>query len=281
MDSATVSTLAQSLSLTVPVLVALAFGWAIYRAGSRQVVVRRLWQLVHGKQEIADPRIRAFVEDEASLLSFRMLAGVPVSTLEKAHELIAWTKANDVQMHRLRLCGDLFDPDARQIRVDKLPSRWAQRARFVQMLLCILLTCASLGILFFDKALMKINATERHFFATASTTGSLASAMPFGPAPLRAADCSRSASANAEKTAFTEQEVKILCDVLQSNESSAYLSETVRKQRWESAKLLLILLVFSWMSFFSWVAGVAAHKLAKRSIDPSISGGQMDLPFAA
>ncbi|WP_431126311.1 DUF6216 family protein [Variovorax paradoxus] len=277
MDSATVSNLAQSFSLAVPLLIAAAFAWAIYRAGSRQVVVRRLWQLVHGKQEIADPQIRAFVEEEASLLSFRMLAGIPVSTLEKAHQLIDWTKSNGVQMHRLRLCGDLFDPDSRQIRIENLPSKWALGLRCARLLLCVFLAVASAGVLFFDRTLMKINATERHFFATTSGLGSLGSAIPFGPSPLKAADCSRPASANAARTAFTEREVEILCGVLKASETPAYLKMALNDQRWESVKLLLISAVLTWMSFFSWASGFAAHKLAKRGIDPSISGTQLNL----
>ncbi|MDQ0025915.1 hypothetical protein J2X90_003738 [Variovorax paradoxus] len=277
MDSATVSNLAQSFSLAVPLLIAAAFAWAIYRAGSRQVVVRRLWQLVHGKQEIADPQIRAFVEEEASLLSFRMLAGIPVSTLEKAHQLVDWTKSNGVQMHMLRLCGDLFDPDSRQIRIENLPSKWALGLRCARLLLCVFLAVASAGVLFFDRTLMKINATERHFFATTSGLGSLGSAIPFGPSPLKAADCSRPASANAARTAFTEREVEILCGVLKASETPAYLKMALNDQRWESVKLLLISAVLTWMSFFSWASGFAAHKLAKRGIDPSISGTQLNL----
>lgn len=277
MDSTTASNLAQSFSLAVPLLIAAAFAWAIYRAGSRQVAVRRLWQLVHGKQEIADPQIRAFVEEEASLLSFRMLAGVPVSSLEKAHQLIDWAKSNDVQMYRLRLCGDLFDPDTRQIRVEDLPSKWALSLKCARLLLCVFLTVASVGILFFDRTLMKINETERHFFATPSGLGTLGSAIPFGPSPLKAVECSRPVSANAARTAFTEREVEILCGVLKASETPAYLKTALNDQRWETAKLLLISAVLAWMSFFSWASGFAAHKLSKRRIDPAISGTQLNL----
>jgi hypothetical protein len=279
MDPASISDLAQTFSLAVPVLIALTFGWAIYRAGSRQVVVRRLWQLVHGKQEIADPQVRAFVEDEASLLAFRMLAGVPVSSLEKARELIIWTKANDVQMYRLRLCGDLFDPETRQIRVQKLPSKWVLKTRLMLLLACFSLAVASFGLLFFDRTLMKINATERYFLATTSSLGTVGSAIPFGPAPLKAADCSRAVGANVTKTTFTEQEVEILCEVLKASETPAYLSTALKSQRLETAKMLLVSLVLAWMSFFSWASGVAAHKLAKRAIDPSVAGGQLELAF--
>lgn len=279
MDSATVSNLAQSFSLAVPLLIAAAFGWAIYRAGSRQVVVRRLWQLVHGKQEIADPKVRAFVEDEASLLSFRMLAGVPVSSLERAHQLIDWTKSNDVQMYRLRLCGDLFDPDLRRIRVEDLPSKWALGLRGARLLLCVFFAVTSAGILFFDKTLMKVNATDRYFFATTSALGSLGSAIPFGPSPLKAADCSKPSDVNEARTTFTTQEVEILCGVLKAHDTPSYLRAALNEQRWEFAKLLVILVVLTWMSFFSWASGFSAHKLAKRRIDPSVSGTQLHLAF--
>jgi hypothetical protein len=279
MDSATISSLAQALSLAAPLLVAAAFAWAILRAGSRQVVVRRLWQLVHGKQEIADPEIKAFVEEEASLLSFRMLAGVQVSSLEKARELIRWARSNDVQMYRLRLCGDLFDPETRQIKGHELPSTWKQRFRLARLLLCWFVVVAGAGILVFDKTLLTLNATGRHFFATTTELGALGSAIPFGPHALKVADCSRPASTNAARSSFTEQEVDVLCDVLKHSETTAYLKTALNDQRWAVLRLVVIALVLSWMSFFSWVSGVSAQKLFNRRLNPSVPDSQLAFDF--
>lgn len=279
MDFATISSLAQFLSLAAPLLVAAAFGWGILRAGSRQVVVRRLWQLIHGKQDIADPEIKEYVEEEASLLSFRMLAGVQVSSIEKARELIRWAKTNDVQMYRLRLCGDLFDPDTRQIKTHALPSAWKQRVRLARLLLCFFLVLASTGALVFDKTLLKLNATGRHFFATTTELGSVGSAIPFGPTALKAADCSRPASTNATRSSFTEQEVNILCDVLKHSETPTYLKTALNDQRWALLRLVMIALVLSWMSFCSWVSGVSARKLSDRRLDPAVRDSQLAFDF--
>jgi hypothetical protein len=279
MDSATVSSLVQSFSLAAPLLIAAAFVWAIWRVGSRQIVVRRLWQLVYGKQEIADPQIREFVDDEASLLSFRMLAGVQVSSLEKARELISWTKSNDVQMYRLRLCGELFDPDTRQIKVRELPSSWTQSTRFARLILCWFLAVTSVGMILFNRTLLTINATERYFFAAKTEFGALGSLLPFGPTSLKAADCSRPASANAARSSFTEQEVNILCNLLKNSETTAYIKTALNEQRWTFFWLLAVALVLSWMSFFSWLSGVSARKLLERRLDPSVPGSQLALDF--
>lgn len=265
------------LGLLPPALIAFAFVWAILRAGSRQVVVHRLWQFVRGKQEIADPEIRAFAEEEASFISFRILAGVPVSSLEKAHELIRWTKLNDVQMYRLRLCGDFFDPDARQVKVDKLPSGFTQKLRAAGLFWWLLVAALSFGSLFLDRTLMTLNATQRYFFATSTQVGSLGSIIPFGPRSLKAADCTRPASTNAQRSGFTEQEVGILCSILTDSGANAFLKRTLAEQFWSSVKLFGVSAVLFWMSFFSWVAGASAKKLAGRQIDPAVPGAQLSL----
>jgi hypothetical protein len=265
------------LGLLPPALIAFAFFWAVKRAGSRQVIVHRLWQFVRGKHEIADPEIRAFAEEEASFISFRILAGVPVSSLEKAHELIRWTKLNDVQMYRLRLCGDFFDPDARQILVDKLPSASTQKLKAAWMMWWLVAAAVSFGSLFLDRTVLSLNATQRSFFATSTAFGTLSSIIPFGFKSLKAADCTRPASANAERSGFTEQEVGILCSVLTDSGTNAFLKRTLAEQFWLSAKLFLVTAVLFWMSFFSWIAGVSAKKLAGRQIDPAVPGTQLSL----
>lgn len=265
------------LGLLPPALIAFAFVWAILRAGSRQVVVHRLWQFVRGKQEIADPEIRAFAEEEASFISFRILAGVSVSSLEKAHELIRWTKLNDVQMYRLRLCGDFFDPDARQVRVDKLPSALIQKLRAAWMMWWLLVAAVSFGSLFLDRTVLSLNATQRSFFATSTEFGTLSSIIPFSFKSLKAADCTRPASVNAERSGFTEQEVGILCSILSDSGTSAFLKRTLAEQFWSSVKLFGVSAVLFWMSFFSWVAGASAKKLAGRQIDPAVPGTQLSL----
>lgn len=127
MDLTTFSTISGILGTLAPGGLVLLFLWVIWRTESRHTLIHRLWQLVHGNQEITDPEIKAFINEQNSLMSFRFIAGVPVSNLEQARQLIQWTKLRKVEMFALRMAGRYFDPDKRQIRVEDLPSKLTQK----------------------------------------------------------------------------------------------------------------------------------------------------------
>ncbi|WP_143093286.1 DUF6216 family protein [Polaromonas sp. OV174] len=129
MDLTAFSTISGALGVLAPLCTVALFLWVILRTRSRHSLLYRLWQLVHGNQEISDPEVKAFISEQNSLMSFRFIAGVPVSTLEHAHQLIQWTKRHNVEMFALRMAGEYFDPDLRQIRVQKLPSKLMQGAK--------------------------------------------------------------------------------------------------------------------------------------------------------
>ena len=97
MDFATLPSLSSSLSIAAPSLICMAFVWVIWRTESLHVLMHRLWQLVHGKQEITDPEVRAFIDEQTSLISFRLFAGVKVNSLAQARQLIQWAKRKDTE----------------------------------------------------------------------------------------------------------------------------------------------------------------------------------------
>jgi ABC-type sugar transport system permease subunit len=274
-DAANVSSI---FGVVAPLLIGAAFLWVIWRTKSRYVLLSRLWQLVHGKQEISDPQIREFVDEQTSLISFRMFAGVPVASLNEAHQLIEWTKLNGVQMRTLSVCGDLFDPELRQVKVHKLPSSFSQAWRLIGFFTAVAVGCGSLMSLFASQPLLSLKSTQRYFWASPTEVKPL---WPLGAAALGVSDCSQAASANAARTTFSEQEVGILCDVLKSKTMPEFTRKALSDQRWALVMLVAFSVWLSWIGLFAWAAGFAAHNLAKRRIDPSLPGSQLslDLPI--
>lgn len=279
MDSTTLSAISSAFSAVTPLLLALAFIWAVWRTESRHVLVRRLWQLVHGNQEIADPQVRSFVHEQTSLVSFRMFAGVPVASLDEAHRLIQWTKLNGVQMRTLRLCGEYFDPELRQVRVQKLPGRRWQFARLATFVIAVAIGAVSLASLSSNRQLLTLKATSRTFLATATEAQAAWPLWPFGAAPLHLADCTKTASENAARTTFTEQEVDLLCGIFKADGTSAFMKEALATQRWTLVLLCLFAAWMSWLSLIAWASAAAAKNLARRNVDPALSGYQLSFDW--
>ena len=207
-----------------------------------------------------------------------MFSGVPVTSLKTAHQLIEWTKLNGVQMRTLSVCGDLFDPDLRQVKIHKLPSRFSQAWRLAGLFTAVAIGFVSVISLSWSQPLLKLNSTQRHFWGSANEATPL---WPLTANALRVADCSQAASANAARTTFSEQEVGILCDVLKSGTSPEFMRKSLSDQRWALVMLIAFALWLSWIGFFAWAAGFAAHNLAKRRIDPSLPGSQLSLDLGS
>lgn len=274
MDFPNASNVSSVFGVVAPILIGAAFIWVVWRTESRHVLLSRLWQLVHGKQEISDPQVRAFVDEQTSLISFRMFAGVPVASLNEAHQLIEWTKLNGVQMRTLSMCGELFDAELRQVRIHKLPSRFSQALKLVRLFAIAAFGLVCVISAFSSQSLLTLKSTERNFWASSTQMKAL---WPLDAAPLRVDDCSQATSANAMRTSFSEKEVGILCDILKSEGTAEFMKKTLSEQRWSLIMLIALALWLSWVGLFSWAAGFAAHKLAKRGIDPSLQGSQLSL----
>ena len=277
MDSASISDVSKVFSIATPLLICGVFLWAIWRTESRHVLIRRLWQLVHGNQEISDPEIRAFVDEQTSLVSFRMFAGLPVTSLEKARELIRWAKLNGVQMRTLRMCGEFFDPDTREVNTRKLPSQSLQGVKLAGFAIAVLPCAASAASLVSSRSLLSLKATNRFFLATTTDVKPLWPLWPFDETPLRASNCSASNEAIQISTSFTPQEVGILCEILKDEGSANFFKDALKEQRWSAALLFLFCAWLSWIALFAWAAGAAARRLADRRLDPALPGSQLSL----
>jgi hypothetical protein len=75
MDASSVSVAVRDLFtfLAPPGGVALVAGvlWVVSRTRSAHVLRRRVWRLIHGKGEVSDLDVQAFVDEQTSLMAFR------------------------------------------------------------------------------------------------------------------------------------------------------------------------------------------------------------------
>lgn len=279
MDTSTLAAVSSALGVVAPLALIVGFAWVIWRTRSRHVLFRRIWQLVHGSQEIADPAIRAFVDDENSLATFNMFSGVWVGSLDEARDLIRWTKRHNVKMWSLRLAGEYFDAQTRLIHAHKLPSSWRQKLKVGLIGVCYAAGALCLLAMLSDSVPLTLKATQRTYLATNDSARTLESFWPDGSPRLYASDCNAPAEVNAVRTAFSESEVKLLCDVLGSPDSATFIKAFRSSWRWSLFTIAALAAFVLWNLLMSWVGAEAAAKLARRQLDPSLDDPQRTLDW--
>lgn len=279
MDTSAFATVSSAMGIVAPLALIIGFAWVIWRTRSRHVLFRRMWQLVHGNQEIADPAIRAFVDDENSLATFNMFSGVWVSSLDEARDLIRWTKRHNVKMWSLRLAGEYFDAQTRLIHAHKLPSSWRQKLKVGLIGVCYAMGALCLWAMLSDSVPLTLKATQRTYLATNDSARTLESFWRYGSARLQASDCSAPTETNAARTAFSELEVKLLCDVLGSPDSAISIKAFRSGWRWSLFTIAALAAFVLWNILMSWLSAEAAAKLARRQLDPSLDDPQRTLDW--
>jgi len=276
MDLTALSSLSGAVAVAAPVCMVGLFVWAIFRTESRHTLRFRLWQLIQGNREISDPVIRSYIDEQNSLMSFRFIAGVGASNLEKAHQLIRWTQLRKVEMHALRMAGDYFDSELRVVHIKKLPGKIIQGIKLALVALAIPVVLACFALIYVDSAVMKIKATDRWTLITENEAKAI---WPLMQGPVTRANCATDANTAGRGTRFSDQEVKVLCSLVSEEGAASYIKETARTQ-WKPALILLIeMLVVVYLLCASFMSGFVARRLAKRNIDPSLDNEQLDLPL--
>lgn len=267
MDLTAVSTISSAFGILAPGGFVLLFIWVIWRTESRHTLVHRLWQLIHGNQEISDPEIRAFISEQNSLMSFRFIAGVPVSTLEHARQLIQWTKLRNVEMFTLRMAGRYFDPDQRHVRVEDLPSKLMQLIKLTSVVLFIPMIFVFTSIAFLDSAILKVKITDRWLLMSENEARPL---WPLTADSIHKATCSIDTSADAGRSKLTEKEVSVLCGVLKHDNTPKYIRDAQKGQQRSSIFLVFVTFLAALICLVEFTSGFAAKRLVRRKLDPGL-----------
>lgn len=281
MDFATITQFGGALAALVPLVLIAGFVIVIWRTVSLHTLLRRLWLLVHGSEDISDPKIRAYVDEQTNLMSFRMFSGVQAASLEEAHQLIAWAQLHRVDLRQIAACGRYFDTGLRQVRKQDLPSRpylFAQIAVFVVSLVGSL---AFAWLLLIPQVPFTFKSGERTFLATESSAQTLWPPVLFNRNPLKKGDCDQPLAANAARTSFTEAEVKALCELLPAKEWPEHLASKLKEQRWFFFFSTLLSLVLLGYVVVVLNKVIAAKTLLARGLTPALPGTQAELDFTS
>ncbi|SFD89608.1 DUF6216 family protein [Paracidovorax konjaci] len=254
------------------------FLWMVWQTESWHMLRRRVWLLVHGKEEISDPVIRAYVEEQNNLAAFHVFAGVRVASLGEAQALMAWCAARNVNLGGLRMCGTYFDPEARRIRERWLPQRWMGHALGVAAMVLMVA-----GLVFAWSMtlppLITLKKTGQAFFAEETRLRKSWPFPPFSAPALTAGDCDKSRAEEARRIGFVESDIAIMCSLLKDREFGAYQTKALREQRSALAALAALILFFAYRTAVWAVRIACARKLLRRGVDPALPATQMEFDF--
>lgn len=252
-------------SLALPIVFALSLIFVMWRTQSLHFLVRRFWLLVHGKKDIPDVNIRAFVEEQTSLYAFRLFSGVKVGTLENAKQLMAWCKRHSVPMAQISLCGDCFDPDKRKVVEKHIPPRWRIIGKFCLCMCFVILGVLSAGATFVKASVLQIKATDRLVLMSESHARVL-SPLPMLSGRLDIGDCGKQFPARIERTHLTAQEVEILCGIMKNPEWGSQVKPLISEQRWSFFWLMLMFVGLIYLDFLKLSKWQAAKALLERNL---------------
>lgn len=273
-----VSDIATLVPLGIAAGLGILFFWVVLRTESWHMLRRRIWLLVHGKEEISDPGIRDYVEEQNNLAAFHVFAGVQVTTLAEARTLMAWCKARHVDLGVLRTCGPYFDPEARRIKERWLPPKWVGHA-IGAVAMGFLLTAVVSAWAMTLPALLTLKKTEQRFFADETGLRLPWPLVSFSARRLRPDDCEKPVSGEAARTGFSERDIAILCPVLKDSEFGAYVKNAAREQRVFLAMFVAFFLFLMYYAAVRALRVVCARKLLARRVDPALPAEQMELDF--
>lgn len=279
MELASITQFGGALAALLPLLLIFGFAFVIWRTVSWHTLLRRLWLLVHGSEKISDPKIHAYVDEQTSLMSFRMFSGVRAASLEEAHQLMEWAQRNRVDLRHIAACGHYFDTELRQVRKHDFPARpylFAHIAAFIALFFGSLI-CA--WLLLIPQVVFTFKASERTFLAAEASTQTLWPPLFFNRHPLKKSDCGQPLAANAARTSFTEEEVKTLCELLSAKEWPEHQAAKLKEQRWSLFVCTLLFLAFLSRAFVVVNTVVCAKELLARGLSPALPGDQCVLDF--
>lgn len=275
-----VSDIATLVPLGIAVGLGILFFWVVLRTESWHMLRRRIWLLVHGKEEISDPGIRDYVEEQNNLAAFHVFAGVQVTTLAEARTLMAWCKARNVDLGVLRICGPYFDPEARRIKERWLPPRWVRHAIGAVAMVFLLAAAASAWATALP-VLLTVKETQQRFFAEGKELRRPWPLLFSSARSLKPEDCDKPVPAEAARTGFTERDIAILCPLLKEPEFGTYVKNAAWRQ---CVSLVVYAAFFLFLMYYTAVRALrvrCAHKLLSRRIDPALPAAQMELDFGA
>ena len=243
--NAITSTVHEITSTLVPlggfIAVLFGFAWVVYRTRSAHALRRRVWGLIFGKAHLTDDLIKNFVDERTNLMSFRFIAGVNVRTLQQAHDLIEWLRANNEEVSSVRAIQPYFDLERMDVAAEKLPRKAWIYALLAFFLTAALVTAVPIYGIGYDKVILRMKKSGT-YFVVKETTAELLSLSLTKAVALTQEDCALPISARTSRDGFRPDEIPAVCELLSNASTSDYLRSTLLQQRLASGLLATLAL---------------------------------------
>ncbi|ALN64395.1 hypothetical protein GLA29479_3542 [Lysobacter antibioticus] len=261
MDLKSISSLFGDISFWVALLFATATIYVCFRSGSSHLMIYRLWRWFTDKQEISDPKVRAFMNEQNSLMSFRFVTGLPASSMTQAHRLIRSINVLGLDVADVRKAHDVIDIGDGNVAIRKIPSKaWQISMAIATGLLLLATTMAACGV-FYNRAILQFKETHTWFLLNEEFARA-----PFdGSRSISLEDCQPTPTPELDH-GFNVKELKTLCDGWRDPKTKTFIDRTVSEQRWSFGCLFLTLLLLVWHPYHSLRSGAAVQRL-KRQLD--------------
>ena len=241
------------------------FFWVVWRTGSTHPIKQRIWQLVHGKSDISDPGIKAFVDERTSLMSFRFASGLrSVRTIERARRLADWLRANDEDVSAISRAGRYFDLEDLRVRDDRFPSNAVRGTMVILATVAALFALLPIALSAEKGAFLQITKSGTWFAAYPSAAKIIVWPVWRERPALTAEDCQQDQQAIAKRTQVSPEDVGVICKLITEASAPKFLATTVAQQRIALALIAIILGVAACMLLLPVVRVDAARELAKR-----------------
>lgn len=248
-----------SASAIVAILTLLAVLLVIKRTRSIHVIAYRMWRWIHGNDPIADSSVRAFVDEQNSLMVFRFVSGLQVPTLSRVHEIIEKIKQQGIDVSDLRLAGARLKISGSDLRITSTPSKSALGISFaLSVVIGVTGALATFGV-FYDSALLHFKDHGPSFMMDQVEARVLGSDMSLWRSDCASKDISR-------REGFSKQQSEAICNTWLANPE--FVPRTVSKQRFAFFALAGLCIFLLQHPLGAMTSGMAALRLKKKLSKP-------------
>ena len=216
-----------------------------------------LLKVFHIKAHQEATEVKSFVDNLSTLMIFRFLTKLNVSTKFEADELICWADQKKVSLVQLQKCGKYFDVKQRKILVNLFPSKI--RLSFLGVVGLLFLLTLSFCIWFaaYNKSIVKFNESGT-WVALDQTSAHQIKLLENNLLLAKAGSACINSYAGDKIEALSSNEVTELCKFLSGQEVAGQINNAVLQQRifaaYYGALSLIMAVLFLFIPIGQWTA---------------------------
>lgn len=215
--------------------------YVLIKTQSLHVLRWRIWQLVVGNQEPSDALTKAYIDEQSSLVAFRLFSKLPVRSLSEIAALQDWAHARNTSLHELSGIARFFNVAERCINLS-YPVLY-RRSNSLAIVVLVFLVVTGLFMGSAQSINLNVTATDHWYWVGSEQAQAGWWNGPFVPGDsaqtLMREDCANIASTPPE--GFTAHDRKVLCDLWHADSQQA--QNMLKHQRWGFFVLTVVFLV--------------------------------------